>query len=184
MVNLTSTQLENIQINEGTVYANYGEVTEKLIAPTRGGGEFVVTELVRPIEFDGRKGKTKGTDAIEEMNASLKVVTLGIDQDTLKLALVGSATDGTAITSGDVGLIASAKYLVNVTMFGKTTKGEYKKITLYNALSEGGLTTGFKPKAEGEIELNFHATWDATDSDKLLYKIEDVPQFPETPVSA
>jgi len=179
MVNLTSTQIENIQINEGVIYTNYGETTEKHIAPTRGGGEFVVTETIRPIDFDGKKGKTKNTDVIEEINASLKVVTLGIDQDTLKLALIGNSTDGTAITSGDVGLVSSSKYLQNVTMFGKTTNDEYKKITLYNVLSEGGLSTGFKPKAEGSIELTFNATWDATDDTELLYQIEDITTFPE-----
>lgn len=184
MINLTSTQLENIQINEGIVYANYGELTEKLIAPTRGGGEFVVTEVYRDIEFDGRKGKTKDMRAIEEINAMLKVTTLGVDQATIKLALTGSGTSGDAITSGNVGLIASAKYLTNVTMFAKTTKGEYKKITIYSALADNDFSLNAQPKAEGEIELEFSAHWDATDDTKLLYKIEDVTTFPETPVSA
>ena len=59
-------------------------------------------------------------------------------------------------------------------MFAKTIKGEYKKITLYNALSENGLTLAAAPKAEGTVALEIYAHWDATDDTKNLFEIEDV----------
>ena len=59
-------------------------------------------------------------------------------------------------------------------MLVKTVKGEYKKITLHNALSENGLTLAAAPKAEGTIALNVYAHWDATDDTKNLFEIEDV----------
>ena len=60
--NLTQAQLNKVQIDSGLIYANYGELTEKLIAPTRGGGEFSVKPTVRDIEHDAKRGKEKGIE--------------------------------------------------------------------------------------------------------------------------
>ena len=40
ITNLTTKQIESIQIDEGVIFLNYGETDERLLAPTRGGGEF------------------------------------------------------------------------------------------------------------------------------------------------
>lgn len=53
ITNLTTKQIESIQIDEGVIFLNYGETDERLLAPTRGGGEFAATVTVRDIEFDG-----------------------------------------------------------------------------------------------------------------------------------
>lgn len=179
MVNLTQSQINKIQIQEGIVYANYGELTEKLIAPTRGGGEFAITETIRDIEYDGRSGKTKGLQVIDEMGASLKVTTIGADQETLILALCGGELAENVIKNSATGIIPTTKYLTNVTMFAQLVDGTYKKITLYNALHEGGLTFGAKPKAEGEIALEFNAHFNPLDVTDEIYKIEDITSFPE-----
>ena len=179
MVNLTQNQINKVQFNEGIVYANYGETSEKLIAPTRGGGEFVVTETIRDIEYDGMPGKTKGLQVVESIDATLKVTTLGVDQDTLILALSGATLANNVITNDEIGVVASAKYLTNVTMFCKLLDGTYKKITIYNAMHEGGLTLGAKPKGEAEIALEFNAHWNPLDFTDAIYQIEDVTNFPE-----
>ena len=36
--NLTTAQIESIQIDEGVVFLDYGETGERMLAPTRGGG--------------------------------------------------------------------------------------------------------------------------------------------------
>ena len=59
LVNLTQNDINKIQIDEGIVVLDYGESSEKVLAPTRGGAEFTATPSIRDIEFDGRKGKTK-----------------------------------------------------------------------------------------------------------------------------
>lgn len=178
--NLTQAQINKVQIDSGLIYANYGELTELLIAPTRGGGEFSVKPSVRDIEHDSKRGKEKGLQVIESIEATLKVTTIGASQDQIALALLDSAESGDALTSGSVGIIASTKYLSNITMFAKLVDGTYKKITLYNALHEGAFTLGAKPKAEGEIALEFNAHWDPTNTSTLLYKVEDITAFPET----
>jgi hypothetical protein len=175
---LTQEQIENIQIDYGIVYANYGETDEAQLGPTRGGGEFVATATIRDIEFDGSKGKTKGMQTVDDIKAQLNVTQLNTSMDTLKMALpfakYDDATGKLSVGKDSIGIIPDEAYLKNITMFAKTVKGEYKKITLYNAMSENGLTLAAAPKAEGTIALNVYAHWDATDDLKNLFEVEDV----------
>jgi hypothetical protein len=175
---LTQQQIENIQIDYGIVYVNYGETDEKQLGPTRGGGEFVATATIRDIEYDGSKGKTKGMQVVDDITAQLNVTQLNTSMDTLKMALpfakYDEVTGKLSVGADSIGIIPDSAYLKNITMFAKTVKGEYKKITLYNALSENGLTLAAAPKAEGTIALNVFAHWDATDDTKNLFEIEDV----------
>ena len=175
---LTQEQIENIQIDYGIVYINYGETDhQKMLGPTRGGGEFVATATIRDIEYDGSKGKTKGMQVVDDITAQLNVTQLNTSMDTLKMALPFAKYDVTgklSVGSNSVGVIPDEAYLKNITMFAKVIGGGYKKITLYNALSENGLTLAAAPKAEGTIALNVFAHWDATDDTKNLFEIEDV----------
>jgi len=174
---LTQQQIENIQIDYGIVFVNYGEEGKAQLGPTRGGGEFVATATIRDIEYDGSKGKTKGMQVVDDITAQLNVTQLNTSMDTLKMALPFAKYEDAgklSVGSDSVGIIPDIAYLKNITMFAKTIKGEYKKITLYNALSENGLTLAAAPKSEGTIALNVYAHWDATDDTKKLFEIEDV----------
>ena len=176
MPELTTDQIENIQIDYGIVYVNFGEVGEKLLGPTRGGGTFDVKVTRRQIEFDGRKGNTKGMQVIDEIFAMLSVVLIDTSIDTLEIAMpyVTRTLDVLTCESSAIGIIPDAAYMANVTMFAKLVSGEYKKITLYSAMNEKDLSLAAKPKGEGEIGLEINANWDPTDNTADLYKIEDV----------
>lgn len=173
---LTQEQIENIQIDYGLVYVNYGEVGEKQLAPTRGGGTFTVTKNIREIEYDGRKGKTKGMQVVDEINAMLSVPLLCASMDNLALAMPWATySDGKlSAESGNLGVIQDSAYLSNVTLFAKVIGGGYKKITLYNAMTENDFSLAAAPKAEGVVTLEVHAHWDAEDDTADLYDIEDV----------
>jgi len=178
---LTQTQIENIQIDYGIVFTNYGEVNQTKLGPSRGGGEFSVDNKIRDIEYDGQKGKTKGMQVNEEVNASLKVTILDMSIPTLALAMPYATLEGDGnvtpysltCKNDDVGIVDSTSYLKNITMFCKTVKGAYKKITLYNAMSESKFGLKAKPKGEGEVELEFNAHWDVVDDTANLFKVED-----------
>jgi len=73
-----------------------------------------------------------------------------------------------------VGVIPGIAYLKNITMYCKTIKGDYRKLTLYNALNEADFALKAAPKGEGEVSLEFNAHWDSTDSSANLYLIETV----------
>lgn len=184
--NLTTNQIEKIQIDEGLIYLNFGETDETKLAPTRGGGEFTASVTIRDVEFDGRVGKTAGLQVIEGQAATLKVVSLCMSQAQLLLAIpncqVTGTGDATVIKNPKTGLIPTTEYLKNVTMFAKLMDGKYKKITIYNAMHEGGFTAKAVQKAEGELSLEFQAHYDATvDLDGDLWKIEEVASIVTTP---
>lgn len=174
--NLTEQQIENIQIDHGIVFANYGEADQRMLGPTRGGGVFTVTANIRDIEYDGRKGKTKGLQVVDEIDAQLTVTHLDSSLDTLQMAMPYAKLDDGKIVCGSVsmGLIPEEAYLKNITMFCKTVGGEYKKIALFNALSEADFSLTAAPKGEGEMPLEVYAHWDPKDSSQNLYTIEDV----------
>lgn len=173
---LTQTQIDKIVVDEGIVYINYNETDEALLGPVRGGSEFTVTPTYRDIEFDGKRGKTKGLKWVEELNAMLKVVMLSHDQQQLAklLPFVDVSATPFDITSGDTGLVAATKYLKNVAMICKTLDGKYKEVILYNAVNEAPLVIAAKPKSESELTLEFHGHWDPLVLINELFKISEI----------
>ncbi len=187
VTNLTKQQIENIQIDESAIFLDYGEDTEQVLAPTRGGGEFVATVTVRDIEFDGRHGKTAGTQVIEEQGASIKVTTLCMSQENLARAIPNCTiedNDGKTIRNPKTGVIPMSAYLKNITMFAKLISGKYKKITIYNPMHETGLTAKAVQKAEGELAFEFIAHYPHTDLDGELWKVDEISTYPEAAAAA
>lgn len=181
MQNLTKKQVEHIQFDEALVYINFGVIgKERILGPSRGGGEFVVTETIRDVEYDSRQGKTKGMQVLESQDATMKLTSLCSSQEDLALALVGGkiAEDESIQNIQSGSWIPEAKYLENVTAFAKLSGGTYKKITIYNAMHESGLTVSAKPKAENEHNLEFLAHFDVFNRTKSLYKIEEISSLP------
>lgn len=183
--NLTTAQIESIQIDEGVVFLDYGETGERMLAPTRGGGEFSATATVRDIEFDGRHGKTAGMQTIEEQSASLKVTTIGLSQENLAAAIpnatVTTLNGTTTVKNPETGVIPLSAYLKNVTMFAKTIGGKYKKITILNPMHENGMNVKAVQKAEGELALEFLAHYPYSDLDGDLWSVEEVSTAPTMP---
>lgn len=182
MAKFTAAQLAEIQIDYGLVYIDYGEAGERLLGPTRGGATFEATQEIRDIEFDGRNGKTKDMQHIDFINAMLTVASLATSEDDLAVMvpwLTESGLAGSKIyTAGPdlIGMVPSADYLTNVTVFGKKTGGDYVKITLYHAMNEAPFNIAAVPKGEGIVNLEIHAHWEADSADVVdkLFQIEHV----------
>lgn len=175
MGNLTVEQVASVVMDSGLVYVNYGETDEKELAPLKGGSTFVVEQEIKDIEFDGQKGKTKGMRRVISENAYATVNLMGLSQENIKLALAGATMNATtkAITNGD-GTIAESEYLKNITIICKTMGDKYKVITLYNALSDNGLSLSTVDKEESVVALNFSAHYDPVNLASPIYKIEEV----------
>ncbi len=180
--NLTRQEVEKIQIEESVNYINFGLENERMIGVTRGGSEFTVTNTIRDIEHDGRKGKTKGLQVVESQEAKLKLTTLTSSQENIALAIPGCEViddDGkTVITNGDNTVISEDDYVENITSFAKTLDGKYKKIAIFNAMHEGGFTSKAQQKAEGEIALEFDAHFNPYDVTEKIWRIEDIDSIP------
>ncbi len=175
MRNITQVQQEAIVLDAAILYADFGLATQREIGITKGGVEFNVTENVRQIEYDGRRGMTKGMEVVDEINAFLKVTTLECTNDNLYLALGGASKDANGkITNGQGGVIPAGRYLTNVTAFGIHNKtGAFKKITVFNALAAGGLTFKTTDKGEAAIDLQLNAHWNPQSVSDPVYTIED-----------
>ena len=178
--NLTQSQIENIVLDAAILYANYGTSSQKLIAPTKGGVEFSVSENVRDIEYDGRRGKTKGMEVVDDIAAYMKATVLDISMDNLKLALGAYDLSGQAIVGTDGGVVDTDNYLTNVVAFGICNKdSSFKKITIFNVNGAGGITLGTTDKGEAGIELTLNAHFDPTNMSSPIYKIEDDTTGPQ-----
>lgn len=166
LVNLSTSDVNKIQIDEGVVVINYGESDEKVLGPTRGGAEFTATPSIRDIEFDGRKGKTKGMQVKDGEDVSLKISTLCCSLENLKLAIPGATLNGSAnqITPGDFGVVPSGSYLKNVAVVTKMLDGTYTILKVTNAMHEAAFTYKGVSKAENEHSLEFLGHYDATSS--------------------
>lgn len=173
---LTQDQIENIQIDYGILYVNFGEVGEMLLGPTRGGGTFDVKATRQEIDHDWKRGKEKGMSIITDINAMLSVVLIDTSIDVIHIAMpfLTRVEDVLSCKSSAIGIIPDSAYLKNVTEFCKLVSGEYKKITLYNAMNEKDFSLAAKAKGQGEIALEMSANWDPKDDTVDLYKIEDV----------
>lgn len=185
VTNLTKKEVENIQIDEALVYVDYGEETERKIAPTRGGGEFVASVTIRNIEFDGRTAATAGAQVLEEQDAVIKLVSLCMSQEELALAMPfariepeGEGADAPkVIKNPKCGIIPETAYCKNITVFAKLISGKYKKITIYTPMSENGLGVKAAPKAEGELSLEIKAHQTLDDLNGDLWEVKDVTQI-------
>ena len=189
MRRITQNQRENIVLNAAILVADYGEATAREIGITKGGVKFTVTETVRDIEFDGRRGKTKGMEVVDEIDAVLETTTLELSQENILLALVAAAEgDGGEIVNTDGGVIPDERYLKNITAFGICNKtSKYKKITLYNPGAAGGLEIATSDKNEATVPLKINAHWDmdvAEGTPHTIYKIEDDTTGPNSGVGA
>lgn len=182
---ITKEQIENIQLDHGIMFKNYGLETQTLIAPVRGGTNFKVERTYRNIEFDGARGKTKGLKTIDDENATLTVKTLNASLETFADKLPGAKITRDEITNKitkieatKIGIIDEDEYIENITVFAQKIGGQYVKITITNALDENGLDFSAVQKAEGEIELVYsaHHEYDSTKA-KALYSIENIDEI-------
>lgn len=184
MGRITQTQIDNIQLDYGLVYLNYGEDDQAYVGLTQEGAEFTATAEIRDIEFDGRRGKTAGLRTIDAQDAMIKTSLLASDLATLDkvMANVKKASE-TKIQNAAFGVIPASKNLENVTVFGRTIGGKYKKITIYNALGDNGITIAMKDKAEGVVPVEISGHLDPlTDIESaVLWEMEDVDAIEPAP---
>lgn len=187
LVNLKQDQIDKIQIDEGIVVKNFGESDQSIIGPTRGGAELTVTPSVRDIEYDGRKGSTKGMQVKDGEEAVLKITALCCSQEMLALALPGAkvgSDEGKTITPSEFGLIPASAYLKNVAIVTKMLDNTFKILKISNPLHQGAF--GFKTasKSENEHNLEFTAHYDAIDDTVKLYEILESKSNPITTSSS
>jgi hypothetical protein len=175
--NMTVEQIENIVLDAGAVYLNYGGTNERLLAPTRGGNSFVVEQEVKIIERDGALGKEKGMRRVINENAMMTVRLLDLSPDNIKLSLAGARKIGDEVVSIDNSLIPDEDYIDNVTLVAPTMAGDSRVITIFNALGDNGLNIDFTDKDEAVLEVQFSAHRNPLDYTDPIYSIDKVEAY-------
>lgn len=168
---VTTEQINNIVLDTGVVYVDYGEAGQRILAPTRGGSSFVVEQDIRIIERDGSLGKEKGLRRIIREDAMLTVRLLDLSKENLHMALRGADLTSSTITSTQTGTISATEYLTNITWIGEDMEGKSRIITLFNAMSDNGLSINFEDKNEAVLEVVFSAHRNPADYTDALYTI-------------
>jgi len=175
-VGYSSTTPNNLVIDSGALYKNYGVVgKEELISATSGGNEFNVAVKTRDIKVDGLKGLQKGLRVVTDIEISLKANLLEITTDILKMALLG---DVDIITDVDYDIItgkttiSDTDYLDNIALVGRIS-GSLKPviIILKNVLNTDGLKFKTADDKDNTLPVTFTAFGDPATPTVLPYEI-------------
>ena len=175
LVSFTENDVKKVQIDEGIVVVDLGETSELILGPTRGGVELTATPSIRDIEFDGRRGKTKGLQVTDGEDVTLKVAVLCCSQENLALAIPGATvgTEDKKITPGNFGVIPSTAYLKNIAIITKTIDGAFKILKIKNPMHEGAFGFKANSKSENEHNLEMIGHYDYTNLDEKIWGIEE-----------
>jgi hypothetical protein len=154
----------NLLIDAGAVYKNYGLSTEALIGATSGGNEFAIAVKTRDVKVDGLKGTIKGLTRIISTDVTLKVNMLELTTDILKMALMGvvntSVNAGYDTITGKTE-IALTDYIDNIAIVGRLS-GSLQPviIILKNVLSSDGIKFSNKDAVDNILPITFTASID------------------------
>ncbi len=165
---------QNLMIDAGAIYKNYGLAGEALLGATSGGNEFQVVVKTRDVKVDGLKGTVKGLTRIVSTDVTMKVNMLEVTAETLRIALMG-VTDSTGIDydviTGKTEILLT-DYIDNIALVGRIS-GSAKPviIMLKNALSSDGVKFSNKDSADNILPITFTASIDPNTPTVSPYEI-------------
>ncbi len=172
----TAVTPNNLLIDAGAVYKNYGLPTEKLIGATSGGNQFEVKIKMRQPKIDGIKSSfAKGLEIITDVETTLKANFLEVTPEILQMALIGSI-DTASDTNYDIitgkTVIADADYLENIAIVGILSGSTYPVVILLkNALCLGGLQIKTEDQKDIVLPVTFTAHVDPATPSVMPYEI-------------
>jgi hypothetical protein len=165
----------NLLIDAGAVYKNYGLANEALIGATSGGNEFDIKVKTRDVKVDGLKGTVKGLTRIISTDVTLKVNMLELTTDVLKMALMGVVD---TVINADYDIItgkteiALTDYIDNIAIVGRLS-GSLKPVViiLKNVLSSDGIKFSNKDAVDNILPITFTASIDPNTPTVSPYEI-------------
>lgn len=174
-IGFTTNTPNNLLIDAGAVYKNYGLANEALIGATSGGNEFAISIKTREIKVDGLKGTVKGLTRIISTDVTLKVNMLELTTDILKMALMGvvdtSINAGYDTITGKTEILLT-DYIDNIAIVGRLS-GSLQPviIILKNALSSNGITFSAKDSTDNVLPVTFIGSIDPLNPAVSPYEI-------------
>jgi hypothetical protein len=174
-IGYTSSTPNNLLIDAGALYKNYGEASEALICATSGGNDFEIKLNTREVKCDGVKGKVKGLIKVISTDVTLKANLLEITSALLQMALISQVDTG--VNSGFDTItgktdIALTDYIDNIAIVGRLS-GSLQPIIIImkNVISSGGLKLSPKDASDNVLPVEFYATFDPANPTLSPYEI-------------
>lgn len=174
-VGFSTSTVNNLLIDAGAVYTNYGTAGEALLGATSGGNEFDIKVITRDVKVDGLKGTVKGLTKIISTDVTLKVNMLEVTTNILKMALMANVD--TVINAGFDTItgkteIALADYIDNIAIVGRLSGSLQPVIIIIkNALSSDGIKFSSKDASDNILPLTFTASIDPANPTVSPYEI-------------
>lgn len=168
---VTSTTTNNLIIDSGAVYLDYGESGEVLLGATRGGNTFSITTEYREMEFDGSRGPVVGGRRITRVDTKLTANIVEFSPELIQYALPGSTeTDNTTyMTIARALQLATTDHHTNVAIVGESSGAPSVPVVcrVLNPIVDGGFEMAFADKDETVLTLEFsgHFTVAAFDTE-------------------
>jgi hypothetical protein len=174
-VGFTATTPQNLIIDSGALYKNYGTETEALVSATSGGNTFTVKQNTRQVKVDGIKGSAKGLEFVTDTQITLATNLLEVTSNILQLVLHGEVDDTTDpdydVITGKT-TITDGDYLTNIALVGKISgKNKPCIIILKNTLNTDGLSWATKDDTDNVLKCTFTAYIDPLTPNELPYEI-------------
>ncbi len=160
---ISTNTYQRILMGPGAVYI--GTAGTQLLGATKGGNVMEINRVFRDIRPDGAKGKVKGFRYLESVEATLTVKLMEVTEQNVLYALAGASLASHIITGGE---IDSNSYINKITIAAEikgvtvTTEASAVKVEITDCLVEGPVTLNLPAEGETELELKFHAHYDAS----------------------
>lgn len=161
---MTNINPNNILLGEGAIYFNYGiEGSEAIAGATRGDGKFERKTKWHEIDYNGKKGKSKGLTRKLGSDITLSFGALELCPDNLSKFYADLEVDTTDLQFDKVTAkeeITDTDYIDNIAFVGKSKGGKEVIIVIKNALGDGDMELAFKDGDEVVSDVVFSATYD------------------------
>ena len=155
---ITPDTYERLLLDQGLVYVDYGESTQRLVGATSGGNKIDISREIRQMKFDGAPGDVKGDKRVVGVTAKLTVNISEFSTENILMAnpgaskTTGSTHDAIAVARN----IQEGDYFKNVALvLAKAGTDELFVYKLSNALALNGFSLDAKEKAEGVATIEF-----------------------------
>lgn len=176
---ITATTWQNMVIDEGVAWLDYGEPGERIIGATNGGVSFGFRDFnMREPEIDGLKGPLMGASRVTQAVPQLTIPLVELSLDNLLLGLPGAAAtqSGTgaariATIARDARLVPLGDYATNVAIVGRLSGGEDVVVVVKNAIVMGGISIPMNPSSESTVEMVFVGHYDAAEPEDEPWEI-------------
>lgn len=174
-IGFTPSTPDNLMIDAGAVYKNYGLANEALIGATSGGNTFTIKSVTRDVKVDGLHGVAKGLTRIVNTDVTLLCNFLELTTDILKMALMGvvdtTTNPGYDTVTGKTEILLT-DYIDNITIVGKLSGTSAPVVIIIkNALSSDGIKFNSKDSADNILPVTFTGYIDPLFPSILPYEI-------------